>query len=97
MRIQGIIDRYRSHLPVTDDAKIVSLGEGNTPLVLAPRLAEAIHPRIELHPQTEISALHGNDPEDVEELRLLGCTTTRAGETGDLGLTENRFPLLRES
>src|SRR5574337_366854 len=34
----GIIDRYRAFLPVTDRTPIVTLGEGNTPLVRAERL-----------------------------------------------------------
>ncbi len=32
-RYIGIINRYRDHLPVHDDTRIISLGEGNTPLV----------------------------------------------------------------
>jgi threonine synthase len=34
----GLIERYRDRLPVTDATPIVSLGEGSTPLVHAPRL-----------------------------------------------------------
>ncbi len=36
----GLIDRYRDHLPVTDSTPIVSLGEGDTPLLLSERLSE---------------------------------------------------------
>ncbi|MEE8261520.1 MAG: threonine synthase [Gammaproteobacteria bacterium] len=32
-RSAGLIDRYRNRLPIDDDANIVSLGEGNTPLL----------------------------------------------------------------
>ena len=35
----GVIRAYRKHLPVTDATPIVTLLEGNTPLVEAPRLA----------------------------------------------------------
>jgi threonine synthase len=35
----GLIRAYRAHLPVTDATPIVTLLEGNTPLVEAPRLA----------------------------------------------------------
>jgi threonine synthase len=35
----GLIERYRDRLPVTDDTPVVSLGEGWTPLVAAPRLS----------------------------------------------------------
>ena len=29
----GLIERYRDRLPVNDNTKIISLGEGNTPLI----------------------------------------------------------------
>ena len=29
----GLIEHYRSQLPVNKDTKIISLGEGNTPLI----------------------------------------------------------------
>ncbi|WP_303907058.1 threonine synthase [Thiohalomonas denitrificans] len=32
-RYTGLIDRYRDRLPVRDDTRIISLGEGNTPLI----------------------------------------------------------------
>ncbi len=32
-RYTGLIDAYRDRLPVPDDARVISLGEGNTPLV----------------------------------------------------------------
>jgi threonine synthase len=35
----GLIERYRDRLPVTDATPVVSLGEGSTPLVHAPRLS----------------------------------------------------------
>jgi threonine synthase len=38
----GVIERYRDYLPVTESTPIVSLGEGNTPLVSCPRLSERV-------------------------------------------------------
>ena len=38
----GLIERYRKWLPVTGDTPVVSLEEGSTPLIPAPRLAERI-------------------------------------------------------
>ena len=32
-RYTGLINRYRDHLPVNDDTPLISLGEGNTPLI----------------------------------------------------------------
>ncbi len=34
----GIINKYREYLPVTDDTPIITLGEGNTPLIKASNL-----------------------------------------------------------
>jgi threonine synthase len=38
----GVIERYREYLPVTESTRIVSLGEGTTPLVSCPRLSERV-------------------------------------------------------
>ena len=35
-----LIERYRARLPVTETTPVVSLGEGSTPLLAAPRLSE---------------------------------------------------------
>ena len=36
-----LIERFRERLPVSDSTPVVSLGEGSTPLLEAPRLARA--------------------------------------------------------
>ena len=38
----GVIDRYRDRLPVDASTPVVSLGEGSTPLLPAPRLSERL-------------------------------------------------------
>jgi threonine synthase len=38
--MSGLIERYRERLPFAPGDPVVSLGEGSTPLVLAPRLSE---------------------------------------------------------
>jgi threonine synthase len=38
----GVIERYREYLPVTESTRIVSLGEGTTPLVSCPRLSKRV-------------------------------------------------------
>lgn len=42
MAWQGIIRHYREFLPVTDKTPLVSLNEGNTPLILSAQLSEQI-------------------------------------------------------
>ena len=44
----GIIDAYRSRLPVSERTPIVSLLEGNTPLIDAPRLSEIVNANVML-------------------------------------------------
>jgi threonine synthase len=41
-RTLGLIRRYRDRLPAFDDASIVSIGEGSTPLIHAPRLGDRL-------------------------------------------------------
>lgn len=48
-RWRGVIEEYRKFLPVTEKTPVISLGEGNTPLIRATRLAKAIAPGIELY------------------------------------------------
>ncbi len=49
----GVIERYREFLPVTEKTPVVSLMEGNTPLIPAPRLAEATDPRLTIYLKCE--------------------------------------------
>ena len=39
---RGLIEEYRQYLSVTDRTPVVTLLEGNTPLVPAPRLSELV-------------------------------------------------------
>lgn len=48
-RWRGVIEEYRKFLPVTEKTPVISLGEGNTPLIRATRLAKAIAPGVELY------------------------------------------------
>jgi len=50
-RGRGVIAHYRAYLPVTDQTPVVTLGEGDTPLVAAPRLGAALG--VELHLKLE--------------------------------------------
>lgn len=44
MTWSGVIRAYREYIPITENAAIISLNEGNTPLIQADRLAEKIAP-----------------------------------------------------
>src|SRR5215470_363897 len=41
-RSGGVIEHYREFLPVSPATPIISLGEGNTPLIYSPRLSERV-------------------------------------------------------
>jgi threonine synthase len=43
---RGVIDEYRDFLPVTDRTPVVTLLEGGTPLVPAPRLSERVNAEV---------------------------------------------------
>jgi len=45
----GIIKRYKEFLPIGDDSKVISLDEGNTPLLAANRLRDFINKDIDLY------------------------------------------------
>jgi threonine synthase len=75
---QGLIDRYREHLPISSKAKIISLFEGNTPLFPVPRLAEALGaPQISLYLKLE-----GMNPTGSFKDRGMTMAVTKAVEEG---------------
>jgi threonine synthase len=49
----ALIDRFRDRLPVTGATPVISLGEGSTPLLAAPRLSERLG--VEIHLKWEAS------------------------------------------
>jgi threonine synthase len=73
----GIIDRYRAYLPVSDATHVVTLNEGQTPLVQAPRLSDAIHPRLDIWLKYE-----GLNPTGSFKDRGMTMAITKALEEG---------------
>ncbi|WP_347272375.1 threonine synthase [Leptolyngbya sp. FACHB-36] len=45
---RGLIDAYRPYLPVTDQTPVVTLHEGNTPLIPVPAIAEQIGRQVQV-------------------------------------------------
>ncbi|HKQ64650.1 MAG TPA: threonine synthase [Methylomirabilota bacterium] len=74
---RGVIDEYRDFLPVSDKTPIVSLFEGNTPLVPAPRLAEATDARMQIYLKCE-----GFNPTGSFKDRGMTVAISKALETG---------------
>jgi len=74
-RWQGIIEAYRSRLPVTDATPVVTLCEGNTPLVDAPRLSDAVGARVMLK-------VEGANPTGSFKDRGMTMAISKAAEDG---------------
>ena len=74
---QGIIEHYRDFLPVTATTPIVTLCEGDTPLIPAPRLAAAIAPNLKLYLKFE-----GMNPTGSFKDRGMTLAVTKAVEEG---------------
>ncbi|MDX1594015.1 MAG: threonine synthase [Gammaproteobacteria bacterium] len=52
-RYTGLIDRYRDWLPVADDTRVISLGEGNTPLIRLNNLPRDLGRDVDLYVKYE--------------------------------------------
>jgi len=74
---RGLINEYREYLPVTDATPIITLCEGDTPLVPAPRLAAEIAPDIELYLKFE-----GANPTGSFKDRGMTMAVSKAAEDG---------------
>ncbi|HTY54383.1 MAG TPA: threonine synthase [Candidatus Binataceae bacterium] len=54
-RWPGLIEHYRRFLPVSDDTPVVTLNEGNTPLIESGELADRVAPNVKLYLKLEAS------------------------------------------
>lgn len=78
---QGIIERYRGRLPVTAKTPIISLLEGSTPLIPAPRLAAAAKISAEVYLKFE-----GLNPTGSFKDRGMTLAISKAVEEGARGV-----------
>jgi threonine synthase len=76
-RYTGLIERYRDRLPVSADTRIISLGEGNTPLVRLENIPRTIGRDVELYIKYE-----GLNPTGSFKDRGMTMAVTRAVEEG---------------
>jgi len=74
---QGVIHRYRSFLPVTDATPVISLNEGNTPLIRVPNFVQAIGGKFELYLKYE-----GLNPTCSFKDRGMTMAVSKAKENG---------------
>ncbi|MGH7256147.1 MAG: threonine synthase [Nitrospirales bacterium] len=74
---RGVIEEYRKFLPVSDKTPVISLGEGNTPLVHATRLARLVSPGVEVYLKCE-----GTNPTGSFKDRGMTLAISKALEGG---------------
>jgi threonine synthase len=72
---RGIIDAYRDRLPVTERTPVVTLHEGNTPLLDAPRLSDQVGARVLLK-------IEGANPTGSFKDRGMTVAISKAAEEG---------------
>lgn len=77
MYYQGLIHRYKEYLPVSDTTPIVTLNEGNTPLIKADNLAKKIGLDVNLYLKFE-----GCNPTGSFKDRGMTMAVTKAKESG---------------
>jgi len=74
---QGVIERYRNFMPVTEKTPVVTLLEGNTPLIELPRIAAPIDSRMRLYVKYE-----GTNPTGSFKDRGMTVAISKAVEEG---------------
>ena len=76
-RYTGLIDRYRDRLPVNDDTRLISLGEGNTPLLKLNNIPKLIGKDVDIYVKYE-----GLNPTGSFKDRGMTMAVTKAVEEG---------------
>ena len=76
-RYTGLIDRYRDRLPVHDDTRIISLGEGATPLIRLGNIPRDLEREVDIYVKYE-----GLNPTGSFKDRGMTMAVTRAVEEG---------------
>ncbi len=76
-RYIGLIDKYRDYLPVHDDTKIISITEGNTPLIRLHNIPKLLNKDINIYVKYE-----GLNPTGSFKDRGMTMAITKAVEAG---------------
>jgi threonine synthase len=76
-RYTGLIEKYRDRLPVSDDTRIISLGEGNTPLIRLNNIPKLVGHGVDLYVKFE-----GLNPTGSFKDRGMTMAVTKAVEEG---------------
>ena len=76
-RYTGLINKYRDRLPVHDDTRIISLGEGNTPLIRLHNIPRDLGKEVDIYVKYE-----GLNPTGSFKDRGMTMAVTKAVEEG---------------
>ena len=76
-RYSGLIDKYRDRLPVHDDTRVISLGEGNTPLIRLNNIPRETGKDVDIYVKYE-----GLNPTGSFKDRGMTMAVTKAVEAG---------------
>jgi threonine synthase len=76
-RYTGLIDKYRDRLPVHDDTRIISLGEGNTPLIRLNNIPRELGKEVDIYVKYE-----GLNPTGSFKDRGMTMAVTKAVDEG---------------
>ncbi|HSH84383.1 MAG TPA: threonine synthase [Guyparkeria sp.] len=76
-RYTGLLDRYRDRLPLSDDTRLISLGEGATPLIRLQNLPKLLGHAVEIYAKYE-----GLNPTGSFKDRGMTMAVTKAVEEG---------------
>ncbi len=76
-RYTGLINKYRDRLPVHDDTRIISLGEGNTPLIRLQNIPRDLGKEVDIYVKYE-----GLNPTGSFKDRGMTMAVTKAVEEG---------------
>jgi len=76
-RYTGLIDKYRDRLPVSDDTRVISLGEGATPLIRLNNIPRDLKAKVDIYVKYE-----GLNPTGSFKDRGMTMAVTKAVEEG---------------
>ncbi len=76
-RYTGLIENYRDRLPVSDSTRLISLGEGNTPLIKLENIPDLLDKKVEIYVKYE-----GLNPTGSFKDRGMTMAVTKAVEEG---------------
>jgi threonine synthase len=77
MRYTGLINHYRDRLPVDNSTKLISLGEGNTPLIKLENIPDLLNKKVDIYVKYE-----GLNPTGSFKDRGMTMAVTKAVEAG---------------